>query len=381
MTANPFLAVLFPQRTTSFGADPVTVRATTTVASPDQPLRLYILFSKGGGLIANEELATQMANWGFAVMKFVPNEAGARYLRSMSIDPPRELGAITCDGFATKDAGGNPSCRAEEGLKRIGESEAQSLGLLTKADYDAAFKFVSPKAVAGYRYFVGTRQPTPDEEGAALFVAHRWDAIAEMVSKMQQTMALSGRTFSPKITQKIGDLLVWLAETAQPVMVFKQEHPESFPGQGTQISMGVLPALPAITAGMIYAGIALIGLCVVGGVAVYLAQKTDEANRKYAEANEAYQEIEEELADCIRDPNNSLMQRQFCKTALNEILGHKPQPPKTQMEQITDLLKVALPLVGIGAAAIYVGPAILSASRTAASGIDTFRQRRITAQD
>jgi len=376
--SNPFLAVLYQQHTTSFGADPVTVRATTAVASPEQPLRLYILFSKGGGLIANEELATQMASQGFLVYRFKPASDEARYLQSMNIDPTRALWAISCDGFATLDANGNPVCQTKEGLKRLGESEAQSLGLLTKADYDAAFKFVPPESVAGYRYFVGTRQPTPDELGGALATAHRWDAIAAKVAKMQQSMAMSGRPFSSKVTVPLGRALAWLAETAQPVMVFKKEHPQSFPGQGSQISMGVLPAIPPA---VMVAGAIIAVLCVAGGIATYLSGIQAEADAIYNETNKAYQEMERELQQCITSPESSLVQRHFCKAALQEIMGHKPQPPKTQMEQATELLKVALPLVGIGAAAIYVGPAILSATRAAASGIDTFRQRRITATD
>lgn len=371
MLGNPYLPLLV-SRYATFGADagPIQVRARQTTAAAGQPPRLYMLFSKGGGIFRDEAMAQAMAKGGYTVLKFRPDKAEGAYLRAMGVDPTVPLWTISCDGIAMKDEQGRPVCKAPAGLKRIKESEAQTLGLVTKSDYDAAFQYVPPDAVAGYHYYVATAKPTGAELAAAVRMAHQWDDIARRVARMQQVISISQITFSSKVTLPLVRAQVFLAETAQPVSLLKKDNPTAFPGQGSQVSesFGVTP---------VHVGVAVVVVAIVlAGAAVYCASKAEETAKIQQEVTEGYTEMEKELVACITSPETTTTQRFFCRQALGDITAAQPKAPPNSTDQIVQILKYAVPLVAIGAAAVYLGPAVLAASKGFATGVESWRETR-----
>jgi len=367
---NPFLSALTPRRTVTFGAGKLSVSAAALAPSLDQPLRLYRVFSRGGGIFTNAELAQLAAKSDYVVTTFKPTADERAYLQGKGIAVDKPMWMIYCDGREQKDATGAWRCAPLSGLTRMSEKEIRDLNLVSKRDYDAAFRFISPGAVAGYRYFSAEKKLTADEEAVALQLAHRWNKLAESVAFMQKTITVSGLAFSGRVTRPLENALVFLAETAQPFLLFQANHPEAFPGAGTQISsassvFGVTPIHAA-------AGVAVVAV-VLAGAAVFVYNCQVELSKQEAAIDEAYRSMQEELVDCVTNPETSHPQRVLCRQTMGELTKQKPEMASDPGQTLVDALKYMVPILGIGAAVVYLGPAVKVTSETAAS-----KWRRVT---
>jgi len=378
--SNRYLAVLVPHRQTwAFGQDGAPKKITRLL--PDhttQSPRLYSVLSKGGGVLMDPDAARTLVAAGYAVTTFKPTAAERAYL--VAIDPSfaaEELWLATCDGIAVRSEDGTSVRCVYPGLRNVPESTARAA--TTSADHAPAKRWVPAASIAGWRYFGSDVTPPTEIVAKALETVRLWNQIAARSEELEKGWIRWGKPMPAAVQTRWVRAVGFLAESAQPVAVIKKAFPDKTAATtatfGTQAAFGFVPAVAAAlgisTATLVAIGVVALS---VGAGLIYMASKHGEAVKINAEMQDAYNETVKPAIECLTDPSRTKVERKACRAVLDAI--KRPAPPKTTLEQFTELAPYIAGLAGLGFAAAYLGPVLREASVTGAVGIERFRQRR-----
>jgi hypothetical protein len=379
-----YLDALIPTRArTGFGAVSVVLIDPNPIT---QPPRLYQLFRlTGGGVVWSETKAEELAAAGFDVTAVKLNAEERAYLASASVKKdfiwPEDAWFVHCVGkIEASQEKGIIRCAPIEGLEAFTWAEAEATKMVTPADKAAARSIVPAGAIAGYRVFGSRGEPTADQNSNTHRFLGLYRETAATLAKCKRLQQLMGDTPLPKsVGLRMDTAALFLARYAQPVRVLTKAGfgtPEGSPNipRRARKAMRYLSKHRRPSFGVTIVQGGLVALVALGvGAAVLITQNIKEVARAAADVAQAQASIctmAFKMAQEAKTPSDKIRAReamQICKRSVESGL------PSSPVDQVTDLLKVALPAVGVLAGLWFLAPVF---SQVGALGGEALKRRR-----
>jgi uncharacterized protein (UPF0147 family) len=334
-----------------------------------QPPTIYQALAAGAGFTADADGARELRKRGFQADEVELSQDDRAWLvRNVNAAFAKgTVWRIACPaGRIARDLAGDVSCVTLAGYVGLDFAQAAAQrGTDLSKDMGAAYSWVSPTAVR-FRFLKGTQGASPQALQDAERSARALESMAKAVRAMEPVMAQLAEKLPWSIRGSYARALTLLVESAQPLRAYRA----AYPAKGSAARLGALPPVPPV----VLWAVVIIGA--IGGVLIWLAYKQEDHLRASAELQVAQNQLPLVLAELARDPAQPKEVRRAAAQALQEWMEKMPPPPAPPadpLSALTDFLKVAAPVAGVGFLLYAAAPMLRELGRT---GAEQVRQRR-----
>lgn len=333
-----------------------------------QSSRVYAALAGGGGVVDSSSVARALEAGGFLITPISLTMDEAAFLGAVT-GVPRQPGApawlVRCVMGDARIVDGQPRC-GDGTLTRVDPAIVEREEIVTPADLAPVYAAAKGASVSEIVYVTTERSRWGNETFArARATVAAWDRIeADLVAL--DGLRARGVAIPRDVEAVAARARAQFVSLASPVSSFKRMF---FDGELREVD-------PVDRMGeIVTTSVVLYAIVAIGTVAVVflLAGAWEATAASQTALGVSMGDVAQPLAECIADPSLPKEQREACQKALEDWEKAAPKPPADPAQSFSDMLKSALPIVGIVTAAVYVGPVVRELSVGAAQGM---RQRR-----